>query len=96
MTAKQVQEAIDKYRVLFEEFKVGKVDYPHYMPLDSAKHALEHCHGMLDQMETFLKEGRMEKVFRRLGFIQGILWREQFYTMEDLKDHNRSEKSLKN
>ncbi|MDD2696684.1 MAG: hypothetical protein PHE52_00800 [Candidatus Pacebacteria bacterium] len=44
---------------------------------------------MLDKMEGFLKEGRIEKAFRWLGFIQGCLWSTGEYTLEDLMNHNR-------
>lgn len=30
----------------------------------------------------------MEKVFKWLGFIQGVLWIMGVYTVEELKDHN--------
>ena len=44
---------------------------------------------MLDKMEIFIKEGRMDKVYRWLGFIQGVLWSQRIYTLADLMNHNR-------
>lgn len=46
---------------------------------------------MLDKMAEFVNEGRTEKVFRWLGFVQGVLWTNRVYTLTELKDHNRPE-----
>jgi hypothetical protein len=31
----------------------------------------------------------MEKAFRWLGFVQGVLWTNRVYTLDNLKSHNR-------
>jgi hypothetical protein len=33
-------------------------------------------------------EERMDKVFRWLGFMQGVLWTLDVYTLDELKAHN--------
>lgn len=35
------------------------------------------------------REGRIEKAFRWLGFVQGCLWATGQYTLDELKNHNR-------
>ena len=95
MDAEKVLEVISIYRNYFENLGVEKADYPHQYFIDEAPIEgeelciLSHCHGMLDNMEGFVAEGRMEKVFRWLGFIQGCVWSTSHYTLEDLKNHNR-------
>ena len=89
MTNKKIQEVIDTYRRKFEELGIKKADCSHLELLDSFEHGLEHCHGMLDKMEGFMRESRIEKVFRWLGFIQGCLWSQKIYTLEELKNHSR-------
>lgn len=89
MTSEKVQEVINIYRKFFQDCGVGKIEYLHDEMLDIPRSGLEHCHSMLDQMEIFLKEGRLEKAFRWLGFIQGCLWFNGNYVLADLKDHNR-------
>lgn len=89
MTPEKVTEVIETYRQVFLEKNIGKINYPHGNLLDEEAHSLEHCHGMLDQMIKFVEEGRMEKAFRWLGFIQGVLWSNRVYTLTDLKNHNR-------
>ncbi|MFA7194059.1 MAG: hypothetical protein WC087_04045 [Candidatus Paceibacterota bacterium] len=91
MTKEKIQEAIEIYRAKFKELGVGKADYPHEDPLDCSEHGLEHCHAMLDKMEKFLTEDRIEKVFRWLGFLQGVLWSHKIYTLDDLKGHNTND-----
>jgi hypothetical protein len=44
---------------------------------------------MLDKMLEFIRENRMEKVFRWLGFVQGVLWAHGIYSLENLQNHNR-------
>lgn len=89
MTPDKIREVIEIYRIHFEELGVEKEDYPHeeivFLPCD----IFGHCYGMLDKMLVFLEEGKVEKAFRWLGFIQGCLWSTQTYTLENLMNHNR-------
>lgn len=79
MTPEKVLEVIGVYREFFEAQEVSKVRLSDeqfnkimFIPFDGDKDTmLAHCHWMLDEMEKFVKEGRMEKVFRWLGFVQG-------------------------
>lgn len=89
MDATKVREVLSTYRQRFEVENVGKIDFPHGKMPRTLAEMLAHCHGMLEQMEVFITEGRMEKVMRWLGFIQGILWSNGWYCLEDLKNHNR-------
>ena len=89
MTSDKVLQVIATYRQRFEDDGIGKIDYPHDDLLEHVVIGLEHCHGMLDKMVEFVHEGRTEKVFRWLGFVQGILWTNRVYTLTELKDHNR-------
>lgn len=89
MTPEKVIEVIETYRQLFVERNIDKIDYPHDELLDGETHGLEHCHGMLDKMVEFVHEGKTEKVFRWLGFVQGVLWASRIYPLTDLKNHNR-------
>ena len=90
MTPEKTLEAIETYRRLFAERNVGKINYSHDSLLDGEIHGLEHCHGMLDKMVGFVHDGKMEKAFRWLGFIQGVLWANGIFSLSDLKDHNRT------
>lgn len=89
MTPEKVIEVIETYRQFFVERNISKIDYPHDELLGGEVHGLEHCHGMLDKMVEFVREGRMEKAFRWLGFVQGVLWAVRVYPLTDLKKHNQ-------
>lgn len=50
---------------------------------------LDHVEWMTKQIPDFLAAGRKEKANRWLGFIQGVLWAKEIYTIEEMKEHNR-------
>lgn len=52
---------------------------------DTYKHLLY----MLWKIPHFIEEGRKEKANRWLGFVQGVLWAKDIYTIEEMKEHNR-------
>ncbi|MDO8504946.1 MAG: hypothetical protein Q7S36_03805 [Candidatus Liptonbacteria bacterium] len=89
MSPEKVREAIAVYRKKFEELGIPPKSFPHDAVPLTDNEFLGHCHFMLDEMEKFIEEGRMEKVFRWIGFIQGCLWRASTYTIEEMKNHNR-------
>ncbi|MDP3725886.1 MAG: hypothetical protein Q8R36_01675 [bacterium] len=85
-----------KYREIFALYRkrlkgVPKRKFsPYLLLLQFVFHfALAHCHSMLDEMEIFLNEGRMDKLNRWLGFMQGVFWVLGMYTLDELKNHNR-------
>lgn len=108
MTKEKVLEVIRVYRKEFERRDIPKIEFPHDQFLDVdpsyqgngaffasvlSKFGLAHCHQMLDKMEQFVREDRMDKVFRWLGFIQGVLWRSGVYNLDSLKNHSRPDDS---
>lgn len=50
------------------------------------KHVWE---DMIPLTLQFARDGRLEKAFRWLGFMQGVLWAEGIYSINELKNHNR-------
>jgi len=88
MTSTKVLEVIGIYRQKFEELGIKKADYSHEELLNSKQHGLEHCHAMVRKIEFFLHQERKDKAFRWLGFLQGVLWSQGIYTLEELKNHS--------
>jgi hypothetical protein len=43
---------------------------------------------MLEEIPKFIKNG--EKAHRWLGFVQGVLWTQGIFTIDQLRDDNRS------
>ena len=94
MDGRKVLEVVALYQAYFKKRHIPKMDFPHNSsPANYGSQAkdlaLAHCHGMLDKIEVFVTQRRLEKAFRWLGFIQGILWVSGCYTLEELKDCNR-------
>ena len=90
MTSEKIREVIERYRQLFEAEGIEKTDYSHEELLESPELGLAHCPGMLDKMLGFLEEGRVDKAHRWLGFMQGVLWVNRMFTLDELMEHNRS------
>jgi len=97
VTPEKVLEVIDVYRKFFEGLGVSKIrlneeqfDELFFMEFEIDETSImSHCHAMLDGMEQLVKECRMEKCFRWLGFIQGCLLCGGFFTLNELKNHSR-------
>lgn len=90
MTKNKIIEVVNRYRSFFKERNVmkGKIpgNHPHRI-LDSDQ--MGHCYWMLDEIERFIREDRIEKAFRWLGFVQGCLWMSRCFTIEELAEHNK-------
>ena len=89
MDGPKILEVINIYRKHFTEKGIVSADFPHIGRPNSKRAILAHCHGMLDKMDGFVKEGRIEKAFRWLGFVQGCLWSTRQYSLEELRNHSR-------
>ena len=95
MTPVKVLEVLDLYEQAFIRSGIGKSQAKLDVRLNGSSAlariylSLTHCHSMIDEMRQFVAEGRMDKVFRWLGFIQGVLWVNGWYTLEELMNHNR-------
>jgi hypothetical protein len=89
MTGVKIKEVLEVYRLRLEGMGVKPVDFNHVNFYPSLEIALGHCLGMIPKMVEFVDEGRIEKAFRWLGFIQGVLWAHGAYSLEDMKNHNR-------
>jgi len=88
----KILEVVQIYRSFFQSKGIEPIDYPHELILDSLDQGLSHCHGMLGKIEQFVKEGRREKAFRWLGFVQGFVWATSHFTLEQLMNHNRPDR----
>jgi len=81
MTGDKITEVTTLYRERLKEMG--------YLPERRGESRLGHCLWMLDEVDSFVREGRLEKAFRWLGFIQGALWSQNVYTIDEMRDHNR-------
>ena len=91
MKIEKIRKVMQLYREKFQSFGIQKKEYSHNVKLNSSHSSLAHCYHMLDKMEVFIEQGRIDKVFRWLGFIQGVLWSRQVYALAELQEHNRKD-----
>ncbi len=89
MTPERILSVVEFYRSFFKRTGIIAADCDEDSFMVDSVACLQHCHGMLDKIKTFVEEGRLEKAFRWLGFIQGVLWIQGMFTLKDLKEHNR-------
>ena len=90
MTNEKILENLDLYERKINIFLlVMNNSLAHRLYFSAESVQLGHLLEMIPQMRVFLNEGRREKVMRWLGFIQGALWSQNLFTLEDLKNHNR-------
>lgn len=81
-TISSFPELIQLYRAVMPE------QAPHRANLAMAVHnAFPHVEWMLLNMPSYRDEG--EKYMRCLGFIQGILWENNIYTLDQLREQTR-------
>ncbi len=90
MTNQQILSAVENYRKYFEGRRIEKFSYPHNHTLIHTNYGLEHCHDMLDKIVQFVENGKIDKAFRWLGFLQGALWMAQIYPIAYFKDQNHN------
>jgi len=87
---KKILSAYDK-KLKEAGYACEKANYDKYVNYDDDdfNESLSHFRWMISQMDEFIREGKMDKVFRWLGFIQGCLWAGRIYTISEMKTHNR-------
>lgn len=79
MTEQKLRQVLDRYSDWVDER-----NFPYSDTRETRK-----IQDMLPKMYQFLATGRREKLMRWLGFVQGILWQIEAFTLEELKSHNR-------
>jgi hypothetical protein len=55
---------------------------------ESQRGFLEHVEWMTHEALGFIKEGRLDKANRWLGFIQGVLWSQGIRTIDQMRQDN--------
>lgn len=49
-----------------------------------------HYKYMCEAGQVFVDEGKIDKAMRWLGFLQGVCWRTELFTLDELKKHATS------
>jgi hypothetical protein len=56
--------------------------------------SFNHLRIMIPKVKEFVHDNRRDKAFRWLGFIQGVFWSEGYYSIEELKNHNKPDDDI--
>jgi len=96
MTIHKCREVLRRYeRELPEEQRRLRRQYDPVF--DHFSTMLPRMHAMLDDVEAtgnqyaVVNMPRMEKFMRWLGFLQGAMWANGLYSIDELKSHNKPE-----
>lgn len=88
MKREQILEVCEEYD---EMLKNEGFIIEHRIKFEDDHHDMNHIRWMLNEIPKIIDiPCKIEKVNRWLGFIQGALWVNGFYTIEEMKGHNRS------
>lgn len=82
MTIQRVAMVLEKYERKFKELLAREAWEDNEQVI--------HAAGMIPKMRKFFTNGEEDKGFRWLGFLQGILWCNGIYSIEEMRDHNRA------
>ena len=88
MTPQRILETIAVYRKMFERRLIPQEPQPLDAQPRSHHESRAHCHDMLEAIERFVREGKLEKAFRWLGFVQGVLWASGCRTIAEMRSDN--------
>lgn len=80
MTDEKILEVLDRYEHYLSSG---------YYQATTIGPQVAHLVQMIPQMRDMLTEGRREKLMRWLGFMQGVLWSVEIFTLEELMAHNK-------
>lgn len=90
MTNEKILSVLKKYEDFFNQFRMTGLLPLHDEHMDGDLGPVyQHLLTMIPQMRKFIEEGRRDKVFRWLGFMQGAMWALGSFTLDELKDDNR-------
>ena len=89
MTKNQILKVLLEYEKLIGEKVYGVEQFSCRDRHPKWHEALRHIRWMINQIRIFLDENQELKTQRWLGFIQGVIWAHDLYSIEELREHNR-------
>ena len=91
MTSDKLIRVFAFYKSILAERNVNPeqlVGYELTGPEQGSVASLAHVAWMCSEAIELVRNGRKEKAFRWLGFVQGVLWSEGIFGLEDEKKHS--------
>lgn len=72
------KDLLEEYLKKFTELRIAPVQ---------GGRPMNHCSWMVVEMLNKLPTSTEKKLNRWIGFIQGVLWREGFFSIDQLREH---------
>ena len=95
MTGEHLKKVLQQYYKHWDELwtvppvQMGNLGTAHKAQTLTSSQRAAHYKFMCLEAQKFVDEGRIEKAMRWLGFIQGVLWHGEYFTLDELKEHSR-------
>ena len=84
MDSSKIKEVLFRYEQILN-------NEDHLQKCEITSTEIDHLKSMIPKMKLLLQQGRVEKVMRWLGFMQGVFWTTAVYDLGSLKSHNRKD-----
>jgi hypothetical protein len=92
MTGEKVQKVIGEYvQVLCDDYRISALEAERNADAPTLNGRLKHLLWMCGQISLFLQQGKIDKAFRWLGFLQGAFWAYGIRSVEQSKHDNKPE-----
>ena len=90
MEQRKIQSVIELYRKRFEEVGIQKKRMEPNEFFSSKQQMLEHAHFLLEGILEYSQNPEQRgKTGRHLGSVQTLLWCAEWYTLDEIMNHNR-------
>jgi hypothetical protein len=86
----QILRLLDEYEQRFIASEIEPFEAPTDEVIFDVEEQLSHCYSMIPRMRELIKEDKIEKVMKWLGFLEGVFWSVGDCTLDDLNTDNRS------
>lgn len=90
MDTQHILRIVEVYEAQFKDLSISPIERATNGVPMTLRRGLEHAYWMLSSIRQFIQEGKLDKVQRWLGFVQGTLWMTGVYSIDELRAHNRS------
>lgn len=85
MTPEQIKDVCKKYSIALKHLGCEPVRE------SDVTGSLDHICWMCHEIPNLIDSEKFVKANRWLGFVQGVLWNQEIFPIEVLKDHNRKD-----
>ncbi len=94
MTGERIIQVVNFYGKILDRRhpQIRSLEFPENQRIyfsESAELVIGHVRSMIPRIREFVEQGRIEKAFRWLGFVQCAFWGLGIFTLNELKNHNR-------